>query len=72
VAGAEWGAEQWSRSKTFKKRNSSISRLNSARLGGDWSSWDGAENRLLAYVTQLLNEPTGPTSGDSDAGKEED
>jgi hypothetical protein len=27
---------------------------------------------VLAYVTQLLNESTGPTSGDPDAGKEED
>jgi hypothetical protein len=32
----------------------------------------GLIQNLLAYVTQLLNEPTGPTSGDPDAGKEED
>jgi len=31
-----------------------------------------SREQVLAYVTQLLNEPTGPTSGDPDAGKEED
>ena len=31
-----------------------------------------SREQVLAHVTQLLNEPTGPTSGDPDAGKEED
>jgi hypothetical protein len=31
-----------------------------------------SRDQVLAYVKELLTEPTGPTSGDPDAGKEED
>jgi hypothetical protein len=45
-------------------------KLDALRKQGTTAS--GLIQNLLAYVTQLLNEPTGPTSGDPDAGKEED
>jgi len=31
-----------------------------------------SRDQVLTYVKELFNEPTGPTSGDPDAGKEEE
>ena len=41
-------------------------------LGRRLVEWGWSRDQVLAYVKQLLNEPTGPTSGHPDAGREED
>ena len=53
--------------KEFEHLTSEIGTLGRRLVELEWS-----RDQVLAYVTQLLNEPTGPTSGDPDAGKEED
>jgi hypothetical protein len=53
--------------KEFEHLTAEIGTLGRRLVELGWS-----REQVLAYVTQLLNEPTGPTSGDPDAGKEED
>jgi hypothetical protein len=53
--------------KEFEALTGEIGALGRRLVELGWS-----REQVLAYVTQLLNEPTGPTSGDPDAGKEED
>jgi hypothetical protein len=53
--------------KEFEHLTGEIGTLGRRLVELGWS-----REQVLAYVTQLLNESTGPTSGDPDAGKEED
>ena len=53
--------------KEFERLTAEIGTLGRRLIELGWS-----REQVLAYVTQLLNESTGPTSGDPDAGKAED
>ena len=53
--------------KEFKHLTDEIGALERRLVELGWS-----RDQVLAYVTQLLNEPTGRTSRDPDASKEED
>ena len=53
--------------KEFESLTAEIGTLGRRLVELGWS-----REQVLAYFTQLLNEPRGPTSGDPDAGKEED
>jgi hypothetical protein len=53
--------------KEFEYLTAEIGTLGRRLVELGWS-----REQVLTYVTQLLTEPTGPTSGDPAAGKEED
>jgi hypothetical protein len=53
--------------KEFEHLTAEIGTLGRRLVELGWS-----REQVLAYVKELLTEPTGPTSGDPDAGKEED
>jgi hypothetical protein len=50
--------------KEFEHLTAEIGTLGRRLVEFGWS-----REQVLAYVTQLLNEPTSPTSGDPDAGR---
>ena len=53
--------------KEFEHLTGEIGALGRRLVELGWS-----RDQVLAYVKELFNEPTSPTSGDPDAGKAED